>query len=88
MSIATTTITIRCIYRVVELSGGFKSEAANDESSLMVLDGPMIMAALLALTVCHPGPLFFGDWKRLGQDSGYRDIGEEIEQVEHNFERE
>ncbi|EXL90499.1 RTA1 like protein-domain-containing protein [Fusarium oxysporum II5] len=86
LSIATITITIRCIYRVVELSGGFKSEAANDEPSLMVLDGPMIMAALLALTVCHPGPLFFGDWKRLGQDSGYPEIGKEIKQVKQDVE--
>ncbi|KAF4465657.1 sphingoid long-chain base transporter rsb1 [Fusarium albosuccineum] len=81
LSIATITITIRCIYRVVELSGGFKSEPANDEPSLMVLDGPMIMAALLALTICHPGPLFFGDWKRLGDDSGYPEITQDMEQV-------
>ncbi|KAF4449687.1 RTA-like protein [Fusarium austroafricanum] len=87
LSIATITITIRCIYRVVELAGGFKSEPANDEPSLMVLDGPMIMAALLALTICHPGPLFFGDWKRLGEDSGYPEIGEQIEQVKQDIER-
>ncbi|KAJ4012578.1 phospholipid-translocating ATPase rsb1 [Fusarium irregulare] len=87
LSIATITITIRCIYRVVELSGGFKSEAANDEPSLMVLDGPMIMAALLALTICHPGPLFFGDWKRLGDDSGYPEIVSDVEQVKTDVER-
>ncbi|KIL84622.1 sphingoid long-chain base transporter rsb1 [Fusarium avenaceum] len=81
LSIATVTITIRCIYRVVELFGGFKSEAANDEPSLMVLDGPMIMAALVALTICHPGPLFFGDWKRLGEDSGYPEITQDAEMV-------
>ncbi|RBR09327.1 uncharacterized protein FIESC28_09935 [Fusarium coffeatum] len=87
LSIATITITIRCIYRVVELSGGFKSEAANDEPSLMVLDGPMIMAALLALTICHPGPLFFGDWKRLGDDSGYPEIASDVEQIKTEVER-
>jgi len=72
---------------VVELSGGFKSEAANDEPSLMVLDGPMIMAALLALTICHPGPLFFGDWKRLGDDSGYPEISQDVEEVKSDVER-
>ncbi len=64
-------ITIRCIYRVVELAGGFRSPAANDEPAFMVLEGPMIILAVGALTVCHPGPLFFGEWTRIGKDSGY-----------------
>lgn len=55
---ATVTIQIRCIYRVVELAGGFRSEAANDQPAFMVLDGPMNMIAVGALTICHPGPLF------------------------------
>ena len=71
IAIATVTIQIRCIYRVVELAGGFRSEAANDQPAFMVLDGPMIMIAVGALTICHPGPLFFTEWTRLGVDSGY-----------------
>lgn len=39
----------------------------------MVLDGPMIMIVVGALAVCHPGPLFFTEWTRLGLDSGYSD---------------
>jgi hypothetical protein len=39
----------------------------------MVLDGPMIMIAVGALTVCHPGSLFFTEWTRLGLDSGCPD---------------
>ena len=73
IAVATVTIQIRCIYRVVELAGGFRSEAANDQPAFMVLDGPMIMIAVGALTVCHPGPLFFTEWTRLGVDSGYPD---------------
>lgn len=73
IAFATITIQIRCIYRVVELAGGFRSEAANDQPAFMVLDGPMIMVAVGALTVCHPGPLFFTEWTRLGLDSGYPD---------------
>jgi hypothetical protein len=73
IAVATVTIQIRCIYRVVELAGGFRSEAANDQPAFMVLDGPMIMVAAGALTVCHPGPLFFTEWTRLGVDSGYPD---------------
>jgi hypothetical protein len=49
----------QCIYRVVELAGGFRSEAVNDRPAFMVLDGPMIMIAVGALTLCHPGPIFF-----------------------------
>lgn len=67
------TIQIRCIYRVVELAGGFRSGAANDQPAFMVLDGPMIMIAVGALTVCHPGSLFFTEWTRLDLDSGYPD---------------
>lgn len=67
------TIQIRCIYRVVELAGGFRSAAANDQPAFMVLDGPMITIAVGALTVCHPGPLFFTEWARLGVDSGFPD---------------
>jgi hypothetical protein len=33
----------------------------------------MIMIAVGALTVCHPGPLFFTEWTRVGLDSGYPD---------------
>lgn len=73
IAVATVTIQIRCIYRVVELAGGFGSDAANDQPAFMVLDGPMIMIAVGALTVCHPGPLFFTEWTRLGDDSGYPD---------------
>lgn len=73
IAIATVTIQIRCIYRVVELAGGFRSKAANDQPAFMVLDGPMIMIAVGALTVCHPGSLFFTEWTRLGLDSGYPD---------------
>ncbi|GAB7323375.1 hypothetical protein MBLNU13_g05835t2 [Cladosporium sp. NU13] len=73
IAVATVTIQIRCIYRVVELAGGFRSEAANDQPAFMVLDGPMIMIAVGALTICHPGPLFFTEWTRLGVDSGYPD---------------
>lgn len=73
IAVATVTIQIRCIYRVVELAGGFRSEAANDQPAFMVLDGPMIMIAVGALTVCHPGPLFFTEWTRLGVDSGHAD---------------
>jgi hypothetical protein len=82
------TIQIRCIYRVVELAGGFRSEAANDQPAFMVLDGPMIVIAVGALTLCHPGPIFFREWTRLGNDSGYPDTKESMLEVRVSPKRE
>lgn len=68
-------IYIRSVYRIVELQGGFSGKVANDQASFMVLEGPMIILAVLALTVSHPGRVFDGLWKLSGQgtrgNSGY-----------------
>lgn len=61
--LATILIFIRSVYRVVELQGGFHGTVASDEPSFMVLEGPMIFLAVLALTVLHPGYAFAGNWK-------------------------
>lgn len=63
LALATITIFIRCVYRVAELQGGFAGKLANDEVVFMVFEGPMIMAAVIALTIFHPGPAFAGAWK-------------------------
>ncbi len=61
--IATILIFLRCIYRVIELQGGYDGEIANHEASFMVLEGPMIFVAVGLLTAFHPG-IAFGDlWK-------------------------
>lgn len=53
------TIFIRCVYRCVELSGGFFGELfVDDEPLFMVLEGVMIILAALGLTVFHPGWVF------------------------------
>lgn len=79
---ATISITIRCIFRVVELAGGFHSAPANDQAAFMVLDGPMIMIAVGALTIIHPGPTFYGEWTRLGKDTGYPAKDTESQELE------
>ncbi|TEA15886.1 Sphingoid long-chain base transporter RSB1 [Colletotrichum sidae] len=53
---------IRSVYRVAELQEGFNGPIANDEVSFMILEGPMIILALLAVTVLHPGIGFGGQW--------------------------
>jgi hypothetical protein len=35
---------------------------ANDEVSFMILEGPMIFLAVLAMTALHPGIAFGGKW--------------------------
>lgn len=60
--LATILIFIRSIYRVVELQGGFNGAVANNQTAFMVLEGPMIIVAIGALTLYHPGYSFAGNW--------------------------
>ncbi|KAL9091274.1 MAG: hypothetical protein Q9165_004908 [Trypethelium subeluteriae] len=64
--LATILILIRSTYRVIELQGGFKGTIANDQPSFMVLEGPMIILAILALTVFHPGFVLKDAWHASG----------------------
>lgn len=63
LGVATTTIFTRCVYRVAELQGGFGSAIANNETEFMILEGPMIMIALICLTVWHPGYAYAGRYE-------------------------
>ena len=44
----------------MELSGGFAGSLAQAEVPFMVLEGPMVAAAVLLLTVYHPGIVYRG----------------------------
>jgi hypothetical protein len=48
---------------VIELNDGFDGKIANNEPSFMILEGPMIIIAALALSIFHPGYCFSGNWK-------------------------
>ncbi|KAF5120974.1 Sphingoid long-chain base transporter RSB1 [Metarhizium anisopliae] len=63
--IATIAIFIRCVYRLAELQEGFAGKLANDEVLFMVFEGPMIMLAVIAMTIFHPGFCFKGEWGSL-----------------------
>jgi hypothetical protein len=67
LPISTVTIFIRCIFRVAELQAGFSGPLANNETLFMILEGPMIIIAVLALTVFHPGLAFTGNWAAISQ---------------------
>ncbi|KIX01232.1 uncharacterized protein Z518_08957 [Rhinocladiella mackenziei CBS 650.93] len=66
VGIATIAILIRCSFRVAELSEGFGSDLANNEVMFMVLDGAMMVIAVLVLTIGHPGPALGVAWKNGG----------------------
>ncbi|OAA59535.1 RTA-like protein [Niveomyces insectorum RCEF 264] len=55
-------IFVRSVYRIAELQQGFDGPIANNEVAFMVLEGPMIFLAVLAMTVLHPGIAFDGQW--------------------------
>jgi len=62
ITVATVCIYIRCVYRVAELSGGFNGKLANQQESFMVLEGLMMVLAVIALTIYSPGRSFQGKW--------------------------
>ncbi len=63
---STIAIFIRSLYRVIELSGGFGGALANNQDTFMVLEGPMVIIAVLAMTLFHPGMCFNGHWAAAG----------------------
>ncbi|KAF6233173.1 hypothetical protein HO173_008717 [Letharia columbiana] len=66
IALATVMIYIRSIYRIAELQGGFSGKIANNQASFMIFEGPMIIIAVTALTVFHPGGVFGNLWKTSG----------------------
>ncbi|KAK2018253.1 RTA1 like protein [Colletotrichum eremochloae] len=54
LGLATTCIFIRCIFRVVELSGGWTGPLMARQDLFIAFEGTMIAVAVLALNVFHP----------------------------------
>ncbi|KAJ5779812.1 hypothetical protein N7457_007532 [Penicillium paradoxum] len=62
LALATITIFVRSVFRVAELKSGFHGSLANNEVLFMILEGAMLVIAILCLTVLHPGVCFNGQW--------------------------
>ena len=60
LSISTVCIFIRSVYRVVELSEGWSGALIKNQTLFMILEGMMVIIAVLLLNVFHPG-LCFGE---------------------------
>jgi hypothetical protein len=63
-------IFVRCVYRVAELHGGFGGKLANNQTTFLIFEGPMVMVAGLALVIFHPGVCLSGAWKAAGWGKG------------------
>lgn len=68
VGLAVVTILVRCVFRLAELSEGFKGELANNEALFLLLDSAMMVLCVSVLTAAHPGLVLKGTWA-LGQAS-------------------
>ena len=48
----------RCVFRIAEMSGGWRNPIMQSETDFIALDGCMISLAVLLLTIFHPGYCF------------------------------
>lgn len=58
LALAFAAILARCVYRIAEMAGGWKSPIMQNEASFVVLDSTLCSLATLALTAVHPGACF------------------------------
>ncbi|EWC44263.1 hypothetical protein DRE_01089 [Drechslerella stenobrocha 248] len=58
LGVATLLIYIRCVYRVAELAEGWNGPLMLSETYFLVLEGLMVVLAVLVLNVFHPGICF------------------------------
>lgn len=54
ISLAYVAIIIRCVYRIPEMQMGWGSTLMQNETTFLILDGAMILIAVITLTVFHP----------------------------------
>ncbi|KAF7371327.1 RTA1-domain-containing protein [Mycena sanguinolenta] len=57
LTFSTLTLSIRSIYRIVELAGGWNGRVLHTEVYFNVLDGGMVVLAIYTLNFVHPGRL-------------------------------
>ncbi|KAJ7673857.1 RTA1 like protein-domain-containing protein [Mycena polygramma] len=57
LAFSTTTLFIRSVYRIVELTGGWTGRIIRTEVYFNVLDGGMVVLAIFTLNFVHPGIL-------------------------------
>ncbi|MCJ1417005.1 hypothetical protein MMC32_003344 [Xylographa parallela] len=58
VTVAYTTIFVRCVFRIAELADGWKSPIMQNEVEFIVFDGVMCLIAVLAMTIFCQGQYF------------------------------
>ena len=58
LTLSTLCIFIRCVFRVAELSQGWRGKLATTQKYFIGLEGAAIVASVLILNLCHPGYCF------------------------------
>lgn len=74
LAAAVALILVRSCYRVAELREGFSGSLANNEVLFMIFEAPMIILAVLRLTIFHPGLCLGGMWKRASMTRAEPDL--------------
>jgi hypothetical protein len=72
-------IFVRCVYRIPELTGGWRSELMRNEPEFIVLEGVMIVIAVAVLTLFHPGYCFPALGNTIGKSKSTHSRGKSIE---------
>ncbi|KAJ7823450.1 RTA1-domain-containing protein [Mycena leptocephala] len=57
LTFSTLMLSIRSIYRIIELAGGWQGRVLHTEVDFNVLDGAVVVLAIYSLNVAHPGRL-------------------------------
>ncbi|KAM0330813.1 hypothetical protein ACHAQA_003768 [Verticillium albo-atrum] len=78
ITVAYVAIIVRCIYRIPEMQTGWASELMQNETTFLILDGAMVLLAVLTLTTFHPA--FFFPF--LGKGKGRVPVEEEVTEGE------
>ncbi|KAE8371290.1 putative RTA1 domain protein [Aspergillus bertholletiae] len=86
LTIAVLTIFIRSIFRVAELKGGFNSDLANDEISLMILESTMIAIACICMTAAHPAVAMGRRWGELSAKPRRGVVSSKVSQASSEIE--
>ncbi|PNS21524.1 Protein RTM1 [Sphaceloma murrayae] len=60
LATAVVLIFVRCAYRIEELREGYRSSLISNQGLFIALEGVVVVLAVVALLVAHPGPVFEG----------------------------
>lgn len=58
LTLSTVCITIRSVYRVIEMAQGWDGELVKDETLFFILEGVMVTVGVLVFNLLHPGWCF------------------------------